>query len=84
MVSFRGAAAEQVAADYLIQQGLVLVERKFRCRLCELDHLMRDVQTLMFVELRLCASSQICCAASRLDGRIQQQLITTAKLYLQR
>ncbi len=84
MVSFRGAAAEQVAADYLIQQGLVLVERNFRCRLGEIDLIMRDGQTLVFVEVRLRASSQFGGAAASIDGRKQQKLIATAQMYLTR
>nr|WP_124949791.1 YraN family protein [Sulfuriferula thiophila] len=83
MVS-RGAAAEQTAADYLTQQGLVLVERNFRCRLGEIDLIMRDGQTLVFIEVRQRASQQFGGAAGSIDGRKQQKLIATAQQYLAR
>ena len=83
MVS-RGAAAEQTAVDYLTQQGLVLVERNFRCRLGEIDLIMRDGQTLVFIEVRQRASQQFGGAAGSIDGRKQQKLIATAQQYLAR
>ena len=46
----RSAAAEQAAADYLTRQGLQLVTRNFRCRLGEIDLIMGDGKTLVFVE----------------------------------
>ncbi|ARU30477.1 YraN family protein [Sulfuriferula sp. AH1] len=81
MVS-RGAAAEQMAADYLARQGLTLVERNFRCRLGEIDLIMRDGQTLVFVEVRQRASRQFGGAAASIDSRKQQKLVATAQLYL--
>lgn len=81
MVS-RGAAAEQAAADYLARQGLTLVERNFRCRLGEIDLIMRDGQTLVFVEVRQRASQQFGGAAASIDSRKQQKLVATAQLYL--
>ncbi len=81
MVS-RGAAAEQTAADYLARQGLTLVERNFRCRLGEIDLIMRDGQTLVFVEVRQRASQQFGGAAASIDSRKQQKLVATAQLYL--
>lgn len=81
MVS-RGAVAEQVAADYLSKQGLALVERNFRCRLGEIDLIMRDGHTLVFVEVRQRTSQQFGGAAASIDSRKQQKLIATAQLYL--
>lgn len=80
----RGAAAEQAAADYLIQQGLQLVTRNFRCRLGEIDLIMRDGKTLVFVEVRARARAKFGGAAASIDGRKQQKLIATAQMYLTR
>lgn len=80
----RGAIAEQMAADYLIKQGLILIERNFRCRLGEIDLIMRDGATLVFVEVRQRASELFGGAAASIDSRKQQKLIATAQFYLAR
>jgi putative endonuclease len=81
-MTLRGAAAEQTAAEYLTRHGLVLVERNFRCRLGEIDLIMRDGQTLVFVEVRQRASRQFGGAAASIDSRKQQKLIAAAQVYL--
>ncbi|NOT16783.1 MAG: YraN family protein [Sulfuriferula sp.] len=80
----RGAMAEQMAADYLAQQGLILVTRNFQCRLGEIDLIMQDGQTLVFIEVRARASRQFGGAAASIDGRKQHKLIATAQMYLTR
>ena len=47
-----GDAAEERALHYLQQQGLLLVQRSFLCKGGELDLIMRDGQSLVFVEVR--------------------------------
>ena len=47
-----GSQAEDFAQHYLEQQGLALVERNFRCRLGEIDLIMHEGSTLVFVEVR--------------------------------
>ncbi|MHB1676171.1 MAG: YraN family protein [Sulfuriferula sp.] len=79
-----GANAEQLAAAYLIRQGLVLVERNFRCRLGEIDLIMREGQTLVFVEVRQRTSQKFGGALASIDSRKQQKLIATAQWYLTR
>jgi putative endonuclease len=52
----RGSAAEDAALRYLETQGCALIERNYRCRLGELDLVMRDGDSLVFVEVRARAS----------------------------
>ena len=47
-----GAIAEQLAENYLKTQGLRCLARNYRCRGGELDRVMRDGATLVFVEIR--------------------------------
>jgi putative endonuclease len=49
----KGAAGEQLAADYLQGRGLRLIERNFRVRGGEIDLVCRDGRTTVFVEVRL-------------------------------
>jgi putative endonuclease len=47
-----GARYEDIALAHLERSGLVLVERNFNCRHGEIDLVMRDGSTLIFVEVR--------------------------------
>lgn len=49
----QGNAAEKIAATFLQQKGLTLVEKNFRCKYGEIDLIMREGKTLVFVEVRL-------------------------------
>ena len=49
----RGRWAEDLACKHLIDHGLVLVTRNYRCRYGEIDLIMRDGRTIAFVEVRL-------------------------------
>jgi len=48
----RGKATEEFAKQYLIQQGLSFIESNVHCRQGEIDLVMRDVETLVFVEVK--------------------------------
>ena len=48
----RGRWAEDLAARYLTEHGLVCRERNFRSRFGEIDLVMEDGETLVFVEVR--------------------------------
>lgn len=47
-----GAYGEDVALRHLLEQGLVLLERNWRCDEGELDLLLRDGQTLVVCEVK--------------------------------
>ncbi|UJP01573.1 MAG: YraN family protein, partial [Nitrosomonas sp.] len=49
----KGSDAEQIALTYLQRQNLVLVAQNYRCRFGEIDLIMRDGATLVFVEVRM-------------------------------
>ena len=48
-----GNEAEKMAATYLQQHGLILLETNYRCRFGEIDLVMRDGNATVFVEVRL-------------------------------
>ena len=43
-----GDSAERIAEQYLIERGLVLVARNYRCRFGEIDLIMQDGAALVF------------------------------------
>ncbi len=48
----RGRTAEAIAATYLEQQGLTIVDRNWRNRWCELDLVARSPGGIHFVEVK--------------------------------
>ncbi len=80
----RGAEAEDRAAEYLQGQGLRLLERNWRCRFGELDLVMRDGDTLVFVEVRERRRSDFGGAAESITAAKRGRLLRAADLYLMR
>lgn len=79
-----GQLAEQVAAEFLEQQGLKLIERNYRCRNGEIDLIMRFGSYLVFVEVRYRKYRNYGGAAASVDWRKQQKLLSAAQHYLQK
>jgi putative endonuclease len=79
----KGEEAESLAAAFLQKQGLVFLERNFRCKAGEIDLIMRDGDTLVFVEVRLRSNRFFAQAAESVNWNKQQKLIKTAQFYLQ-
>lgn len=77
-----GEQAEQLAADYLRRQGLSLVARNYRCRYGEIDLIMRDGASLVFVEVRQRSRSDYGGAAASIGAAKQGRLLRTAQHYL--
>jgi len=47
-----GRRGENLAAEHLVQGGLLLIERNWRCPLGEVDIIARDGDQLVFVEVK--------------------------------
>lgn len=47
-----GKLGERIAKDYLLEHGYKFVEQNFRCRLGEIDIIVMDKKTLVFVEVK--------------------------------
>jgi putative endonuclease len=77
-----GAAAEDRAVAFLAQQGLKLVARNFRCRGGEIDLIMRDGGSLVFVEVRARARNDFGGAAASITAAKQARIILAARHYL--
>ncbi len=80
----QGSTAENLACQYLETRGLVLVARNVRYRGGELDLIMREGETLVFVEVRSRRQSSYGTPAETVTPIKQQRLIHAASLYLQR
>ncbi|MES2546097.1 MAG: YraN family protein [Pseudomonadota bacterium] len=78
-----GLAAEKLAETFLINRGLKLVTRNYHCRFGEIDLIMLDAKTLVFVEVRLRTNTQFGSAGTSITPQKMQKLILTAQHYLQ-
>ncbi|MBN1378562.1 MAG: YraN family protein [Gammaproteobacteria bacterium] len=78
-----GQQAEDFARHHLEQHGLKLIESNFRCRLGEIDLIMRDDKTLVFVEVRYRKNREFGGPVVSISTAKQQKLRTAAKIYLQ-
>lgn len=79
-----GNAAEQLAAAFLQQHGLKLLESNYRCRFGEIDLIMRDGNEIVFVEVRLRSNAFFGGAGASITPGKQQKLTRAAEHYLMR
>lgn len=78
-----GLAAEKLAATFLSAQGLKIVMQNYHCRFGEIDLIMTDASTLVFIEVRLRSNKQFGSAGASITPQKQQKLMLTAEHYLQ-
>lgn len=74
---------ESLACSYLESQGLVKKEQNFRCKIGEIDLIMLDQSTLVFVEVRLRKHELFASASESINYKKQQKMVKTAQFYLQ-
>jgi len=79
-----GQSAEQCASRYLTQQGLKLVTSNYRSRYGEIDLIMQDKDSLVFIEVRARKNQQYGSGAETIDSHKQQKIIKTAENFLQK
>lgn len=77
-----GIQAETAAADYLAQQGLILIERNTRSRWGEIDLVMRDREYWVFIEVKARTSSEYGSGLAAITPAKQQRIRRTAERYL--
>jgi putative endonuclease len=84
----RGDAAESQALQHLIDARLVLVERNYTVKAGEIDLIMREGETLVFVEVRMRQEGQrdgrYGGAAASVTSAKQQRITRAAQHYLLR
>jgi putative endonuclease len=78
-----GPVAEKLAAEFLQRNGLRLVESNFRCRFGEVDLILHDGDTIVFVEVRLRSNPGFGGAAASITPSKQEKIVRAAQWYLQ-
>ncbi|MFH0341074.1 MAG: YraN family protein [Chromatiales bacterium] len=79
----RGAWAESIALRYLGARGLRLLTRNYRCLAGEIDIVMKDNDTLVFIEVRYRAGTDYGSPLETINHTKQTRILKTASHYLQ-
>lgn len=79
----KGEHYESTAKAYLLDCGLSFIERNFHAKTGEIDLIMQDHDTIVFVEVRYRAQQNYGHAAETVTVQKQNKLIRTASVWLQ-
>ena len=77
-----GDHAELLACRYLIRHGLRLLTRNYHCRRGEIDLVMHDGDSLVFVEVRYRRQVRFGHAAETVSRSKQNRIIHCARYYI--
>ena len=80
----KGAEAEALAARFLAERGLRVVERNFRVRGGEIDLICREGDATVFVEVRLRSRADFGGAAASITAAKQAKIVMAARHWLAR
>ncbi len=73
---------ETLGRDYLCARGLSLLESNYRCRFGEIDLIMRDADSICFIEVRFRKSLNFGGASASITAGKQRKIVKTALFYL--
>ncbi len=79
----RGKDAEERACRYLQARGLHLLQRNYRSKRGEIDLILQDKDSLVFVEVRYRKGPRYGSALESVNRHKQSRLIACAKHYMQ-
>ncbi len=77
-----GAAYEQAAGYYLEQQGYVILQYNYRCRVGEIDLVAKDGDCLVFCEVKYRKTGGSGSPLEAVDFRKQQRIFRCAQYYM--
>ena len=79
-----GNHAEQKAYDFLTKQGLKNLTRNYRCRMGEIDLIMKEGANLIFIEVRFRKSSDYGQSFETVTRSKQQRIIKASLHFLKK
>lgn len=78
-----GNLGERIAKEYLEKIGFKFLEANWRCKAGEIDLIMQDGETRVFVEVRSRAATQYGMSSDTVAWQKQRKLLKTAQWYMQ-
>lgn len=79
-----GGQGEKFALDYLENKGYELVTQNYHNYIGEIDLIMKDKETLVFVEVKTKTELEYGNPFEMIDSRKQKKLVQCVKAYLQK
>ena len=79
-----GAAGEKEASRYLQSKGYKIITNNYRSRFGEIDIIVKDKNTTVFVEVKTRSSSKFGSPADSVSYFKLQKLIKTSQFYISR
>ncbi len=76
-----GDWGEEQAANYLKSKGLVILERKYRCKIGEMDLVAFDGEYLVFIEVKTRTSNAYGFPVEAVGKKKQNKYIQMASIY---
>lgn len=80
----KGQAAEAFACKYLQEKGLRLITKNFHSRFGEIDIIMQEENSLVFIEVRYRKNQDFGGAKASITPGKQKKIRNTALLYMQK
>ncbi len=77
-----GAKYEERAAEFLRDQGYVILEKNFSCRLGEIDLIGRSDGYLCFIEVKYRSGSEYGFPSEAIDNRKIKKIVRSALTYM--
>lgn len=78
----KGKAAETAAEKFLIKKGLIPIDKNYSLKMGEIDLIMKDHDTYVFIEVRSRKESYPYHPLESITRKKQQNIIRTATYYL--
>ncbi|MBZ4643608.1 MAG: putative endonuclease [Deferribacteres bacterium] len=82
MKLFKGRKGEDLALEYLEKNGFVIIEKNFRSRFGEIDLIVKDGQTIVFVEVKYRLSENYGSPKEAVTNEKIKKIIRTAQYFI--
>ncbi|SFK30899.1 YraN family protein [Methylophaga sulfidovorans] len=79
----KGQQIEKQVSSYLQKHGMRLIQQNYHCRGGEIDLIMKEKDTLVFVEVRFRKNARFGSALESVNSQKQTKIIHTAQHYIQ-
>lgn len=79
-----GAFGENLAADWLTENGYRVLDRNFSCRAGEIDIIAMQSDTVVFIEVKTRSSNRFGQPSEAVSTSKQRKLVKTALYYMQK
>lgn len=77
-----GVQGETIAAEYLIQEGYVILERNYKNHIGEIDIVAKNEDVLVFVEVKTRRGLKFGYAFEAVNSQKRKKIINTSQLYI--